>query len=303
MLSKKCADKKQQMNKQFIHKIEELAENSIYYQSIINKHGMDALPIEMLNQEQITTQKFQILDKRISPIQATALYTQRSFSDKDKYELEIPWSYDDMQKIERSLFRKRRKWYGISCSDRYCRNHRPGMGNNPFRVLDDIYFSPHNNFISFSGECGNQNDWEKCLYYMNVFQPDWICFENNFFKNLWEYIKKYNLLFPQSIKYAEIRTNICDPVTRYKDLPFVHSVILYDSIMGEIAYECPQNHFHILDDLVFVESWPEQNCKQIIATNLSNRVFPLIRYKLPLSTTIEFKHCECGFDGDILIMI
>lgn len=288
------------MDSKILNVIDKMTAHSTYYRLIIGKYGLNNLPMEMISGKEIFTQKFQILDNRISPIQAESLYTYRSFCNRCEHELEILWSYNDIQKIERSLYRKRKFWYNVSCADKFCRNHQPGRGKNPFRTLDDIYFSPHKNFVSFSIEYDKQNDWERCLYYMDIFQPVWICFEDTFFKGLYKYIGDFNLAFPSSIKFAEIRSRVIPPVDYYNKLPFEYTVVLYDPVVAEFAYKCPMNQFHLLEDLIYAEYPANQYERGTIVTSLSNSIFPIIRYSIPLVLHIETLNCECGECGSIV---
>lgn len=288
------------MKKQILDIINELTLYSSYYRSIITEYGMTNLPAEMINGEIIAARKYQILDNRTSPVQAESLYTHHFFCNRCKRELEVLWSYDDMQKKERILSRNRKLWYNISYADKYCRNHRPGKGKNIFRILDDIYISPHNNFISFSNDYEKKIDMEKYLHYMNIFQPIWLCFDDILFREFNNYINNYHLVYPHSIKFVEIRSSNVSIIHEFGELPFAYAYVLYDNVISEFAYECPKHYFHILDDIVYVEYLPSERNDYAYVTNLCNKVFPIIRYSISLPQRIKDCVCECGAIGDIL---
>lgn len=287
------------MKKAIVDIINQLTEHSRYYREIISQYGVNSLPNQMLCDEAIIKRKYDILDDRISPTEAEALYTHNISFDKFKENIEILWSYNDMQKVEKVLSTKRKKWYSVSYADRFCRNHIPGRGKNPFRILDDIYISPHKNFISFSNKLSNKADAEKYLYYMNVFQPVWVSFDDEFFLNLNNYIFENGLVYPKSIRYAEIKCSFMSPLFNWTNLPFICAYILYDPVVTELAYSCPHGQFHILDELVYIEYLESNNKINSYVTSLCNRVFPIIRYQTPLPHCINNFHCNCGVSGNV----
>ena len=75
-----------------------------------------------------------------------------------------------------------------------------------------------------------------------------------------------------------------------------------------IAYECEKRHFHIQDNLIFMECSHDDLNKdadgfgELIVTSYYNRVMPIIRYNLQDLAKIEYGGCDCGRKSPYLIL-
>ncbi len=65
-----------------------------------------------------------------------------------------------------------------------------------------------------------------------------------------------------------------------------------------IGFECLSGRLHLETHNVLVESVPSKSGdKELLITNLQNRLMPLIRYPIGDSGEIEYGSCECGRSG------
>jgi phenylacetate-CoA ligase len=78
---------------------------------------------------------------------------------------------------------------------------------------------------------------------------------------------------------------------------------------GQIAWQCKKRNYHINIDMVYVEvvnsdtNLPKFEAGEIVITNLWNRAFPLIRFKLGDIVTFQDGKCECGCEFPLIKMI
>lgn len=71
---------------------------------------------------------------------------------------------------------------------------------------------------------------------------------------------------------------------------------------GEIAMSCSEGHLHLNDDWIMLEPVDEQNrpvpdgtrSAGVLVTDLSNRIMPLIRYRLNDRISLSREQCDCG---------
>lgn len=65
-----------------------------------------------------------------------------------------------------------------------------------------------------------------------------------------------------------------------------------------IGFECLSGRLHLETHNVLVESVPSKSGdKELLITNLQNRLMPLIRYSIGDSGEIQYGSCECGRNG------
>ena len=69
-----------------------------------------------------------------------------------------------------------------------------------------------------------------------------------------------------------------------------------------IAWECRAGNMHVFADRVLLESVPDGNGHRLLATSLSDRLMPFIRYDTGDSGEILEDACPCGLDFPLLRM-
>lgn len=70
-----------------------------------------------------------------------------------------------------------------------------------------------------------------------------------------------------------------------------------------IAYECPHNNLHIVEDHVFCEAGDKTaygDARELYITALNQKSFPFIRYAIQDLGTISHVKCPCGKSGQII---
>ncbi len=69
------------------------------------------------------------------------------------------------------------------------------------------------------------------------------------------------------------------------------------SEVGCMAFECPHGTLHVMSENVYLEQGPEPglgNAAALVVTQLHNRVFPLLRYRLGDLGVVRPPTCPCG---------
>lgn len=61
--------------------------------------------------------------------------------------------------------------------------------------------------------------------------------------------------------------------------------------LGMIAFECSYGHFHLVEENLYVET---NDNNEIIITDLCNKSFPFVKYKLGDMAKISSEKCSCG---------
>ncbi len=79
---------------------------------------------------------------------------------------------------------------------------------------------------------------------------------------------------------------------------------------GQIAWQCINGNYHLNIDMVYIEVLNEHGQieesgrkGEIVITNLWNKAFPLLRFKLGDIISLNDKYCECGCEFPLLEMI
>jgi phenylacetate-CoA ligase len=69
------------------------------------------------------------------------------------------------------------------------------------------------------------------------------------------------------------------------------------SEVGYLTKECKNSNWHILDNLVYIESTKKS---ELLVTDIFNKAQPFIRYKVGDLGTVIKNNCSCGNRGDII---
>jgi len=66
---------------------------------------------------------------------------------------------------------------------------------------------------------------------------------------------------------------------------------------GLIGYECPEGNIHLAEENVYVET---NEANELLVTDLFNRAFPLVRYKIGDMAELSDAPCRCGYHGRVI---
>lgn len=210
---------------------------------------------------------------------------------------ELYWNDDDYNASNISLWRLRQKWYGILPTSKKI------VFNSMIYNGSRIAFPPRIKYYNCKRILGvskfNMNDADMALYLgeMESFQPEWMLIQTSVLLRVIEFLKRYDLRLPQSMRYIELNGEMTPQSIRNIFDSFFNIPIadMYGAVeVNAIAYECPFHHKHILNQNVFAE---ETQDGEILVTSLQNKAVPLIRYSLGDRVHIENESCACGYKG------
>jgi phenylacetate-CoA ligase len=69
-----------------------------------------------------------------------------------------------------------------------------------------------------------------------------------------------------------------------------------------IACECRLGNMHVFTDMVYLESVPQEGENRLLATSLTNRLMPMIRYDIGDSGRLLDGECDCGLPFPLMEM-
>lgn len=215
------------------------------------------------------------------------------------------WNDEDYIKSNVSIWRLRKKWYGISpVSKQVVFNSMVYNGRDLIRP-PKVDKSHDGLTLSLSKFHLNDDDIIEYMKTIFRFEPVWISIQTSTLIRIIDVMTKYQIPFPESIKYVELngevvtKSNI-DYFKKYIKVPIAN---LYGAMeVNSIAYECPYHSLHVLEDNVYLEKITVDGNKEIVATtSLHNTAMPIIRYNLGDKITFsEKKHCRCGCSSKMI---
>ena len=185
------------------------------------------------------------------------------------------------------LWRKRAAWYDIHSSDRYV-----SFTLNAFNSTNMINYKRErifgNRLIINASLIQNDNDIVEIIKCIQQFCPKWLYIQPFLLKKIITVGQNNNLFLPTSIRYIETVGELLPSELRIHVTEFLN-ISLANMYGAEelncIAYECPNNHFHVMDDNVYLEVAHDaiihsEGTGRAIVTSLYSYAMPIIRYDL-----------------------
>lgn len=275
-------------------KLEEMlryvSEHNDFYKNRIKEYGIkDPLDITqwpILTRKELQENRYNMFSDGYKAKYFSQQLRRQSSSGSTGVPVNVYWDYKDWYASNLSLWRKRRQWYGIRPSDKYCI-----FGLSALNIIPEkgrlYYINEPQNVLSFNvslvrDECGYDQIVEK----IDEFEPDWLYIQPLVLNYLIQSYRRTGENPPASLKYIESFGELLAPDLRKKAIDFfkVPFANMYGSEeMNAIAYESPDHHMYVLDDNVYVEiknsdSFSRSGEGKTIITNLNNYAMPLIRY-------------------------
>lgn len=283
--------------------IQYAGKNSEYYRSIFlqNKINIDNITLDdfkkipYLNKSIIINNKEKIISNEFSNSLVKTLSVNLTSGTSGK-PIEILWDNNDLLKSNLHLWRLRSNLYGIKPSDRYCSLHTSTYVWNRVNVIEKIKYSNDKKNLSLCKLFSDDNTLLE--YYKEVFEfkPVWLFVQPSFILRFIEFMKKNNLVFPNSIKYIEFSGETLNNHTRNIVNNYCNCRIanMYGTMeTNGIAYEYPDGRMHLINENVYLEivDIDEQtNIGKVILTSLTNKAFPLIRYDIGDYMKVSFNN-------------
>lgn len=147
---------------------------------------------------------------------------------------------------------------------------------------------------------------------MREFEPIWFQAMPSLLGRLASHMLDLGLRPPSSLKLIELTGEILfdhDRTTIEAAFPAVSIANRYASTeQWAIAYECPNNLLHVLDDNVYLELTRStvdlsRRVGDAVVTNRHFVTMPLLRYSLGDRLEITRQECICGRSGDVVDVV
>ena len=207
----------------------------------------------------------------------------------------IQWTFSDFQKSYFQLWKKRKQWYNIFPNSR-CLTFHASTINEVGDTYDNIVLNNHS--LSIRKDAVFRNGYKQYLELIIEFSPEWILGAPSLILELISFLQLEGVSLP-TLKYIELNGETVQAHTqKYIQNYFnVATSNLYGSIeFNGIALSCPKGKLHILYENVWVESYNGE----LLVTSLSNRLMPLIRYRIGDQGNIKNEICDCGLVSHIV---
>lgn len=259
-----------------------VSEHNDFYKKRIAEYGiknpLDITQYPVLTRRELQENRYNMFSDGYKSKYFNQQLRRQSSSGSTGIPVNVYWDYKDWYASNMCLWRRRLKWYGIKPSDKYCI-----FTLNAFGIAPEegklYYINNPSNIMSFNVSLiQNENGYEQIANVINAFKPDWLYIQPFVLNQLIRAYKSINQKPPNTIKYIESVGEILtsDLRRRAEELFHVKIVNMYGSEeMNGIALECPNQHMHILQDNIYIET---NTNSEAVVTNLCNFAMPLIRY-------------------------
>lgn len=239
------------------------------------------------------------------------LLIRRTTSGSSGIPINTYWSPDDFSKSMMTLWRLRRKYYGI-----YPNSRQVNFSLNHYQMNHEIVgleYILKDNTLSFSATSFiGEKDYYTFYKLINEFKPEWFYITPFILDKIVDYFMEKDYKLPESVRYIEcvgelLTSEVREKARKYFDITIAN---MYGSQeMNGIALECPYNNMHLIDENVFAECITDNGISEIgngeiVLTSLANKAMPIVRYLQGDIVTIESpKECGCGNKNRIIKVI
>lgn len=291
----------------YLEKIIEYAANkNAYYRNKLSKAGCTLDGFELLDRSTLQQYGMDIISDSYKH-KVNELFITHS-SGSTGVPITVYWDHSDYLVSMRTLWERRRKYYGITPLSKKIQFT---MATNLQSPCLQYKFDKTYTVLSF--ESSSMNSKENMLStwkLINRFQPEWIYVQPSVLKQLIETAICNNIRAPRSIRYIECIGEMLYSELRITAADFFHNAqiaSMYGSEeMNGIGIECPYHKMHIISDNVYAEIYSDGICSEYgegdaVITHLRNYAQPLIRYMQGdiINLTAPIK-CECGYEDKII---
>lgn len=278
-----------------------------FYSNVIGTENktlpMDIAQVPILTRKQLQENRFHMFSEGYKSKYFARQLHRQSSSGSSGIPINVYWDKREWYSSNLSLWRKRQQWYGIRPLEKCVI-----FTLSAFEVKADyeklFYINKPSNILSINiSLVHTEEQYHKLVKLINEFEPKWLSVQPFVLNRLIQIYKKYNINKPDSLIYIESVGEMISSDLKRRAIEFfgVPLANLYGSEeMNGIAYECPNNHMHILNDNVFVEVKNEHGIAQYgegeaLITNLNNYAMPLIRYNQGDQIVVELLKEECPY--------
>lgn len=290
-------------------KLEEMlkyvSENNEFYKNMIKIHGIEdsknITEYPILTRRELQVNRYNMFSDGFSEKYYSKKLIRTHTSGSSGEPVNVYWDQRDYNYATMQLWRVRKKYYGISPSDRVLKISLDLVveGNK------HIYFK--DNVMLVSALVFNDVlEIQKTIDLIEKFSPEWIFTYPHILDMLCDCYSENPNKIPSKLKYIETIGERLDDELRKRSQELFNVPVknFYGSEETRvIGYECPLGTMHIFSDNVFVEiskneceDYQSKNLRgSLLITSLSNRAMPIIRYELgDYIELVEEFECDCG---------
>lgn len=289
-----------------------VSEHNEFYKRRIKEYGitnpLDITQWPILTRKELQENRYNMFSDGYKSKYFSEQLRRQTSSGSSGIPVNVYWDYKDWYASNLTLWRKRWQWYGIKPSNRYVL-----FTLNSFNLKVDreiVYYvqEPQNVLSVNVSLVQNEEQYINLIHLINDFDPEWLYVQPFVLNRLINIYRKHGLVKPRSLKYVETVGEILTSDLRRRAIEFfdVPLANMYGSEeMNVIAYECPNQHMHVIDDNVFLESKGGCCDGETIVTNLNNFAMPLIRYNQGDSILCDNLYSDCMYAGitDVIQLI
>ena len=162
---------------------------------------------------------------------------------------ELYWNEDEYNASNIELWRLRFKWYGILPTSKQVVFNSMMYNGSRIKYPPKINYYGNKKILGLSKFHMDDSQLKIYLNEMEFFEPEWMMVQTSILVRILEFLQKYNLKLPNSIRYIELNGEMTPQSTRERFDTFFKIPIadMYGATeVNAIAYECPFHNKHIL---------------------------------------------------------
>lgn len=266
-------------------------QESPFYREVLKRDSLtlekiqeDWNQIPVIRKAELVLAKDTVIPPKYYPEERKGRIVSETTSGSTGQCLKIYWNKAQLSLSMLPLWLKRKWYYDILPSDRYCYFYTL---HNPYG--EEPEEEQKGNGLGFSKMNLSEERIAEIYQRMVDYDPVWMVLQPGIAILLARYRLENGAEEIASLKYIELTGEM----VTVQNKNFIKNVFgcsvagQYGSYeVNSIAYECPAGHLHILDENVYVEIFrngcpvKEGEEGEIVITSLHNRVMPFIRYDI-----------------------
>lgn len=281
--------------------------------NILNLSRSDFGKLPLIDKNMVMNSGLEILTENYSDyMERKDLLIRRTSGSTGCY-LKIYWNkYDDIKSMM-GLWYRRKQYFGISTSDKYCYFYTTEYVFNKFVEEHEYIASPIDRSLGFSKQNLDADRIINIYMKMVEFNPTWIMMQPSVALLFTTVIKRHKLPEIENLKYIELSGEYLTSTVRNEIQSIFQCSVANQygcTETNSIASDCEYGYLHIQSSNVLVEimrdgkevSRGEEG--ELYITTLENYTMPLVRYKIGEKGIIhEPGICKCGNEHPVLELL
>jgi len=281
-----------------------------YYHQLFDELGIDAFSINSLEDMQtiplltrgiVQREEGLFIAKRYQKFPWNSkLIINRSFGPTGQ-PLRVYWDSDDENSVNETLWKLRKKRYGVDPSMRGCSFYGALYEGNKLAAYKNQYLYNNGSHIAFSISNLTDDRLMSCFKTMTELDITCLYLKPSIAVLLAEAVRKHKLPIPPNLGYIELSGEVLHEEHRklIQEVFNINPANLYKTgTTGAIAYECSHKVLHVLEHNIVevIKDGKPVVCETgaIHVTSLANYAMPLIRLDTGDTGILTEAQCSCG---------